>query len=230
MGCNNVGDERLEGALVSPGPLPSNLVGDALQDIIDNRQRALPKGMAEAEYRHRVGQLGKSVVGDIGERAMAKVLEAAKHFVIGSSDKHDGRTDHRLLNDFTTIGPDGTLTVIDVKATAKGVERVRTNEYGGKNLPKPPLPKTASGIHQLDDQYNLVRMLDILSFEGEPPKHGEGAPAYAVKLDIALMTYQLWEVDANGKVTDPIGPQLSAAAEIAEALREELNANGEQWP
>ena len=230
MGCNNLGDEHLQAALSSPPPLPSNLVGDAVRDLVKNRARAVPAGMSAAAHRERVGELSRAVIGDVGERAMAKVLERAGHIVIGVSDKHLGRTEHRLPNDFTTIGPNGALTVLDVKATAKGVERSRANAHGGRDLPRPALPKTKDGKRQLADNYNLERMLDILSFDGQPPAHGEGAQAYAVKLDVALMTYQVWEVDANGAVTNPVGPQLSAAAEIAEALREVLDENGERWP
>lgn len=230
MSCNNLGDELLETALQSPPSLPSNLVGDAVRDLVENRLRAIPEGMTEEEYRDRVSKISDSVVADIGERAMAKVLEAAGHVIIAASDKHDGRPEHRLLNDFTTIGADGSLNVFEVKSTARAKELKRTNSHGGKNLPKPSLSKTKDGNRQLSHDYNLIRMLDILSFEGDPPSHGEGAFSYSVKLHIASMTYQIWETDEHGKAIEPLGPQLSAAAEIAEAVREELTARGEQWP
>jgi hypothetical protein len=231
VSCNNVGDERLVAALESAPPLPSNLVGDALQDVIDNRALALPGGMSDKEYQDRVAHLTKAVIGEVGERAMAKVLANAGHYVFGDDvDTHAPGEGSRRANDFTTIAPDSSLNVFEVKTTASGAQAARTNEYGGRNLSRPRLSRTVDGRKQLDDTYNLVRMVDLLTFDGDAPAHGEGAQSYAVKVDLSLMTYQLFEVNADGRVLGSVGPQLSAAAEIAEALREVHDEAGQTWP
>jgi hypothetical protein len=216
VGCNNTGDERLEVALENPPPLPSHLVNDSIKDLVDNRAGALPTGATEAEYLEMVAALTRNVIGDIGEKAIEKVLTNADHYILMQSDKHAARPEHRLPNDFVTLSPNGSMYVFDVKATASGKQLARANPDGSHNLPRPSLSTSKDG-RQLNDSYNLVRMVEAVAFQDDP-KHGEGPQAYVLKVDLTLMAYQVWEVDADGKVGDSIGPPLSVAVEIAEAI------------
>lgn len=228
--CNNLGDERLESALTTAMPQTSSLAQDALTaSIAAAAARALPAGMTERQYRDRLAELTNTMVGDIGERALEKILVNAGHELLMQSDKHVRLSARRLANDAVSVDKDGRMLVHDVKTTRNSKTRARTSAHGTQDLHKPRLSKTTDGARQLGDPYNLVRIEEAITFATEV-KDGEGPQALVMRIDLRHMQYQMWEVDANGRIGNPVGPRESAATEIAEALREILREAGHSWP
>jgi hypothetical protein len=221
LGCHNVGDEHLEAALRSGQPQPGSMVDEALDTLVKEHAESFLAGLTEQQRRSQLAELTTQLVGEVGERAIAKVLAATGHTLIaGDVDTHAPGEGGRRANDFTAISDDGELRVFEVKTTRNGRQLARANETGGHDLSRPRLSRTADGRRQLDDTYNLTRMHDIITFDEGAPAHGEGARSYAVKIDLVLLTYQMFEVDVDGRVVGATGPQVPAAAEIAEALCE----------